>query len=68
MEGGATATMVTTIQPIISALTGVITVDAVVGVIAAVVGITISFALMWWAARYVSRKINSAFKKGRASA
>ena len=60
--------MVETIQPIITALTNVITVDAVVGVIAAVVGITISFALMWWAARYVSRKINSAFKRGRASA
>ena len=36
--------MVATIQPIISALTGVITVEAVVGIIAAVIGITISFA------------------------
>lgn len=60
--------MVETIQPIISALTSVITVQAVVTIIAAVIGITISFALMWWAARYVSRKINSAFKRGRASA
>lgn len=60
--------MVETIQPIISALTGVITVQAVVTIIAAVIGITISFALMWWAARYVSRKINAAFKRGRASA
>lgn len=60
--------MVETIQPIISALTGVITVKAVVEIVAAVVGITISFALMWWAARYVSRKINSAFKRGRAGA
>lgn len=60
--------MVETIQPIISALTGVITVQAVVQIVAAVVGITISFALMWWAARYVSRKINSAFKRGRAGA
>ena len=60
--------MVETIQPIISALTNVITVQAVVTIIAAVIGITISFALMWWAARYVSRKINSAFKRGRASA
>lgn len=60
--------MVETIQPIISALTNVITVQAVVQIVAAVVGITISFALMWWAARYVSRKINSAFKRGRAGA
>ena len=60
--------MVETIQPIISALTSVITVQAVVQIVAAVIGITISFALMWWAARYVSRKINSAFKRGRASA
>lgn len=60
--------MVETIHPIIAALTGVITVEAVVTIIAAVIGITISFALMWWAARYVSRKINSAFKRGRASA
>lgn len=60
--------MVETIQPIITALTKVITVEAVVQIVAAVIGITISFALMWWAARYVSRKINSAFKRGRASA
>jgi len=60
--------MVETIQPIITALTNVITVQAVVQIVAAVIGITISFALMWWAARYVSRKINSAFKRGRASA
>ena len=60
--------MVETIQPIITALTSVITVQAVVQIVAAVIGITISFALMWWAARYVSRKINSAFKRGRASA
>ena len=37
--------MVETIQPIISALTDVITVQAVVQIVAAVVGITISFAL-----------------------
>lgn len=60
--------MVETVQPIITALCNVITVESVVQIIAAVIGITISFALMWWAARYVSRKINSAFKRGRASA
>jgi len=60
--------MVETIGPIITALTSVITVQAVVQIVAAVICITISFALMWWAARYVSRKINSAFKRGRASA
>lgn len=54
------------IAPVISSITGTITVSNVVSIIAGVLAITITFALMWFAARYATRKINSAFKKGSA--
>lgn len=63
-----TTVSVTDFQPIISALTGQISVSTIVAVIAAVVGITVGIAFTWWGARYASRKIMSALKKGRTGA
>lgn len=55
-------------QSIITALTGQISVSTIVAVIAAVVGVTVGIAFMWWGARYGSRKIMAALKKGRTGA
>lgn len=56
-----------TFSGVTEALTGQIQVSTIVGVIAAVLGITVGFAFMWWGGRYAVRKIWGAIKKGRAS-
>lgn len=65
---GATTVGVSDFQSIINALTGQISVSTIVAVIAAVVGITVGIAFMWWGARYASRKIMAALKKGKTGA
>lgn len=64
----STTVSVTDFQSIINALTGQISVSTIVAVIAAVVSITVGIAFMWWGARYASRKIMAALKKGRTGA
>lgn len=65
---GATTVSVSDFQAVISALTGQISVSTIVGVISAVVGVTVGIAFAWWGARYASRKIMAALKKGRTGA
>lgn len=50
---------------IITAMTDQVSVSTIVSVLAAVVGITVGIAFMWWGARYASRKIMGALKKGK---
>lgn len=64
----STTVGVSDFQSIINALTGQITVANIVSVIAAVVAITVGIAFMWWGARYASRKIMAALKKGKTGA
>jgi ABC-type antimicrobial peptide transport system permease subunit len=64
----ATTVGVADFQSIITALTGQISVSTIVAVIASVVGITVGIAFMWWGARYASRKIMAALKKGKTGA
>ena len=65
---GATTISYSDFQSIISAMTGQISVSSIVGVIAAVVGVTVGIAFTWWGARYGSRKLMAALKKGRTGA
>lgn len=65
---GSTAVTESDFQSVITALTGQISVATIVSVIAAVVGVTVGIAFMWWGARYASRKIMGALKKGRTGA
>lgn len=51
---------------IITAVTGQISVQTIVAVIASVIGITVGIAFMWWGAKYGVRKIWGAIK-GRFS-
>lgn len=68
-EGGTpTPIGVSDFQSVINALTGQISVSTIVAVIAAVVAVTVGIAFMWWGARYASRKIMAALKKGKTGA
>lgn len=70
ISAGAESTTVgvSDFQSVISALTGQISVPTIVAVIAAVIGVTVGIAFMWWGARYASRKIMSALKRGKTGA
>lgn len=67
-EGGVTPVSVSDFQSVINALTGQISVVTIVAVIAAVISVTVGIAFMWWGAKYASRKIMGALKKGRTGA
>lgn len=53
--------------PIISAMTGQITVSTVVGVVATAIGAGIGLVFMWWGGRKAVRTLMSAFRKGKVS-
>lgn len=69
-EAGATAGATVTSTdwaPIISAMTGQISVSTVVGVIATAIGAGIGLVFMWWGGRKAVRTLMSAFRKGKVS-
>lgn len=53
--------------PIISAMTGQISVSTVVAVIASAIGAGIGLVFMWWGGRKAVRTLMSAFRKGKVS-
>lgn len=53
--------------PIISAMTGQISVSTVVGVIATAIGAGIGLVFMWWGGRKAVRTLMAAFRKGKVS-
>lgn len=65
---GATTVGFSDFQSIITAITSQISVTTIVAVIAAVVGLTVGIAFMWWGARYGSRKLMAALKSGKTGA
>lgn len=65
---GATPIGYTDFQSIITAITNQVSVSTIVGVIAAVVGLTVGIAFMWWGARYGSRKLMASLKSGKTGA
>lgn len=50
---------------VITAMTGQISVQTVVGVIATVVGAGIGLVFMWWGVRKASRSLMAAFRSGK---
>lgn len=54
-----------TLEPIVDAVTAVVTQNAIVGILAGSVGACIGFVLFWWAVRKVSRMIKAASLKGK---
>lgn len=53
--------------PIITAMTGQISVSTVVGVVATAIGAGIGLVFMWWGGRKAVRTLMSAFRKGKVS-
>lgn len=53
--------------PIITAMTGQISVSTVVGVIASAIGAGIGLVFMWWGGRKAVRTLMAAFRKGKVS-
>ena len=66
-EGGATVVSSTDWAPIITAMTGQISVTTVVGVISTAIGAGIGLVFMWWGGRKAVRTLMSAFRKGKVS-
>lgn len=52
---------------IITAVTGQVSVETVVGILAQAATISIGLVFMWWGVRKVSKVLFSAFRKGRFS-
>ena len=56
-----------TVEPIIDAVTSVISPTAIVGILAGVAAVAVTFVFVWWAARKVTRIIMGATRKGKLS-
>lgn len=67
-EGASAMEMTTTqLQSILTSLTGVIDVTTIIGFLAAIIGVSAVFVLMWFGVRKGVRSVMSAVKKGRLS-
>lgn len=64
---GPTVVSSTDWAPIITAMTGQISVTTVVGVISTAIGAGIGLVFMWWGGRKAVRTLMSAFRKGKVS-
>lgn len=65
-EGGtAMETMATTLQPLITAMTSSITPGQIVAVLAAIVGVGMTFVLMWFGARKLKSIFTAAVTRGK---
>ncbi len=65
MEGATD--MTTILQPLITAITNSITPAQIVAVLAAVVGVGMTFVLMWFGARKLKQIFTNAVTKGKIS-
>lgn len=65
----ATETVVSSTDwaPIMTAITGQISVSTVVGVVASAISAGIGLVFMWWGGRKAVRTLMSAFRKGKVS-
>lgn len=62
---GTTAISYSDLSSVVSVLTSQFSVTTAIAVIAGVLGVTVGLAFMWWGARYSTRKIWAALKKGK---
>lgn len=58
---------VETIMDILSGITSVVTPQVIVGFIAGIIGVAITYVLLWWGARKGFKSIMKAVFKGRLS-
>lgn len=64
---GSASDVVSGVQQLWTSLTGTMNVTTVVQIIGICLGACVVLALFWFGARYVTRKITSATKKGKVS-
>lgn len=64
---GSSSDVVTGVQQLWTTLTGTMNVTTVVQIIGICLGACVVLALFWFGARYVTRKITGATKKGKVS-
>lgn len=64
---GSASDVVSGVQTLWTTLTGTMNVTTVVQIIGICLGACVVLALFWFGARYVTRKITSATKKGKVS-
>lgn len=62
-----TAVSATDWEPIMTAITGQISVSTVVGVVASAITAGMGLVFMWWGGRKAVRTFMSAFRKGKVS-
>lgn len=55
------------IQPVMEALTSIISWDNIVPILVGVLGVSVGLAFSWWALRKGARMLMAAFKKGKVS-
>lgn len=55
------------LSSVLTAITGQISVNTVIAVVAGAIGASIGLVFMWWGVRKLIRVIMSAFRKGRLS-
>lgn len=63
----APAVTYATFEPVVTAITGLITNANIITILAGAAGVAIGFVFMWWGVRKVSKIIMGAFRKGRLS-
>lgn len=64
--GETTAVSADMFTGLISSMSSQISPATIIGVIVAVLGVTVAFAFMWWGANFIKAKIMQAIKKGKA--
>lgn len=67
-EGGSTLLGFSDLTSVFTEITKQFSVTTIIGVVAGLVGICITFAFMWWGIRKGISKVMAAVKKGRVSA
>ena len=63
----ATSTGIGDAQPVLNALQSSITASSIMGVVGVVVGVTVVIGFAWWAARFATRKLMAALRKGKVT-
>lgn len=59
-----TTTVSDAVEQVRTALQTQLTIENLIGIIAAVVGVTVIFGVIWFATGYVRRRVSGAFKNG----
>lgn len=54
-------------ESVITAITSQVSVESIVGVLAAAAGIAIAFVFLWWGGRKAVSMLMGAFRRGRLS-